>query len=37
LLADLPDLPNLIMQDDTGAANPETIAWLRQEGYVAKA
>ena len=37
LLADLPELPNLIMQDDTGAANPETIAWLRQEGYVAKA
>jgi type VI secretion system protein ImpA len=36
LLADVPDLPNLIMQDDTGAANPETIAWLRQEGYVAK-
>jgi type VI secretion system protein ImpA len=35
LLADLPDLPNLIMQDDTGAANPETVAWLRQEGYVA--
>jgi type VI secretion system protein ImpA len=35
LLADLPGLPNLIMQDDTGAANPETIAWLRQEGYVA--
>ena len=34
LLADLPGLPNLIMQDDTGAANPETIAWLRQEGYV---
>jgi type VI secretion system protein ImpA len=36
LLADLPGLPNLIMQDDTGAANPETIAWLRQEGYVAQ-
>ena len=35
LLADLPELPNLIMQDDTGAANPETIAWLRKEGYVA--
>jgi type VI secretion system protein ImpA len=34
LLADLPELPNLIMQDDTGAANPETIAWLRKEGYV---
>ena len=36
LLADLPELPNLIMQDDTGAANPETIAWLRKEGYVAQ-
>ena len=36
LLADLPELPNQIMQDDTGAANPDTIAWLRQEGYVAK-
>jgi type VI secretion system protein ImpA len=36
LLADVPDLPNQIMQDDTGAANPETIAWLRQEGYVPK-
>jgi type VI secretion system protein ImpA len=35
LLVDLPGLPNLIMQDDTGAANPETIAWLRKEGYVA--
>ena len=34
LLADLPNLPDLIMQDDTGAANPETTAWLRQEGYV---
>lgn len=36
LLADLPQLPDLIMQDDTGAANPETVAWLRQEGYIAK-
>jgi type VI secretion system protein ImpA len=36
LLADLPELPNLIMQDDTGAANPETIAWLRKEGYVSQ-
>jgi type VI secretion system protein ImpA len=33
LLADMPELPNLIMQDDTGAANPETIAWLRKEGH----
>lgn len=37
LLADVPDLPNQIMQDDTGAANPETITWLRQEGYLGKA
>jgi len=36
LLADLPQLPTQIMQDDTGAANPETIAWLRKEGYVAQ-
>lgn len=35
LLADMPELPNFIMQDDTGAANPETIAWLRKEGFVA--
>jgi len=33
LLGDMPELPDLIMQDDTGAANPETIAWLRKEGY----
>jgi type VI secretion system protein ImpA len=36
LLTDLPQLPELIMQDDTGTANPETVAWLRQEGYIAK-
>jgi hypothetical protein len=30
----MPELPDLIMQDDTGAANPETIAWLRKEGYI---
>ena len=35
LLADMPELHNLIMLDDTGTANPETIAWLRKEGYVA--
>ena len=33
LLADMPELPNLILQDDTGSANPETIAWLRKEGF----
>ena len=37
LLVDMPELPNLTMQDDTGAANPETLAWLRQEGYIPKA
>jgi type VI secretion system protein ImpA len=36
LLADLPELPNQIMQDDTGSANPETVAWLRKEGFVAQ-
>lgn len=34
LLIDMPELPSQIMQDDTGAANPETIAWLRKEGFV---
>ena len=34
LLADMPELPNLILHDDTGSANPETIAWLRKEGFV---
>jgi type VI secretion system protein ImpA len=37
LLTDVPTLPDLIMQDDTGAANPETVAWLRQEGFMPKA
>ena len=35
LLTDMPELPNLILHDDTGSANPETIAWLRKEGFVA--
>ncbi len=34
LLTDMPELPNLILHDDTGSANPETIAWLRKEGFV---
>jgi type VI secretion system protein ImpA len=34
LLVDMPQLPNLILQDDTGSANPETIAWLKKEGFV---
>jgi type VI secretion system protein ImpA len=36
LLADMPELATAILQDDTGAANPDTIAWLRKEGYVAQ-
>ena len=34
LLADFPQLPTAILNDDTGAANPETLNWLRQEGFV---
>lgn len=32
LLADFPDLTKATLNDDTGAANPETLEWLRQEG-----
>jgi type VI secretion system protein ImpA len=34
LLADYPQLPTATLNDDTGAANPETLTWLRQEGFV---
>lgn len=34
LLSDFPQLPNSTLNDDTGAANPETLNWLRQEGFV---
>jgi type VI secretion system protein ImpA len=34
LLLDFPDLPKAILNDDTGAANPETTAWLRAEGMI---
>lgn len=34
LLTDFPQLPNATLNDDTGAANPETLAWLRQEGLL---
>jgi type VI secretion system protein ImpA len=34
LLADFPRLPTSILNDDTGAANPETLNWLRQEGFI---
>ena len=36
LLADLPQLPDQIMPDDTGVANPDTISWLRSEGMWSK-
>ena len=32
LLHDLPALPGLTLMDDTPAANPETLAWLRESG-----
>ena len=31
LLADLPRLPKMTLADDTGTANPETLAWLVEE------
>lgn len=37
LLGDIPELPRLIMHDDTGTANPDTLAWLQQEGFVGQA
>jgi len=37
LLTDVPQLPTLILQDDTGAANPETLAWLKKEGFIPQA
>jgi len=33
-LADFPQLPKAILDDDTGAANPETLAWLEKEGLL---
>lgn len=35
-LADFPQLPKAILNDDTGAANPETLAWLEKEGLLPK-
>ena len=35
-LADFPELPKAILNDDTGAANPETLAWLEKEGLLPK-
>jgi type VI secretion system protein ImpA len=37
LLGDIPELPRLIMHDDTGTANPDTLAWLQQEGFIGQA
>lgn len=37
LLADLPQLPELTLMDDSPAANPETVTWLREEGLVTDA
>jgi type VI secretion system protein ImpA len=34
LLADFADLVHKTLLDDTGTANPETLAWLRQENLV---
>ncbi len=34
LLLDFPQLANATLNDDTGTANPETLAWLRQEGLL---
>ncbi len=33
-LHDFPQLHLATLSDDTGAANPETLAWLRTEGYI---
>ena len=33
-LLDFPQLPNATLNDDTGTANPETLAWLRSEGLI---
>ena len=34
LLTDFPDLAKATLNDDTGAANPETMDWLKREGLV---
>ncbi len=34
LLVDFPDLTKATLNDDTGAANPETMDWLKQEGLI---
>jgi type VI secretion system protein ImpA len=34
LLVDFPDLSKATLNDDTGAANPETLDWLKREGLM---
>ena len=34
LLTDFPNLARATLNDDTGAANPETLQWLKQEGLI---
>lgn len=34
ILLDFPNLPSATLNDDTGTANPETLAWLRKEGLL---
>lgn len=33
-LTDFPELPKVVLHDDTGTSNPETLAWLKQEGMI---
>ena len=34
MLADFPNMIKATLNDDTGAANPETLEWLRKEGLI---
>lgn len=34
-LAEFPQLANAMLSDDTGSANPETLAWLKKETMIA--
>lgn len=34
LLQDFPQLHSATLSDDTGTANPETLAWLHSEGFI---
>ncbi len=33
-LLDFPQLPSATLNDDTGTANPETLLWLKGEGFI---